>query len=151
MGGKAAIEFDDQVSKRLTELGKKSPKMLDNVLYAIMQVAKDAVLANMDKVFTQRTGAMKKGVLYGKRKDGVFKLSAPPLASVYEHAGANIEAKGKALRFEIDGKVFFRKAVRIEPRPFFYPGLRGVLTAGVINNVANREIDTVLKKTGWKL
>lgn len=151
MSGKAAIEFDDRVSKRLMALGQKAPRLADEVIYSIMQKAKESVLRNMDKTFTERTGEMKKGVIYGKRKDGSFKLSAPPLASVYEHNGADVIARGKALRFEIEGSVFFRKAVRIEPRPFFYSGLKGVLSSAAINAVAEKEIERVLKESGLKV
>ncbi len=151
MSRRPAITFDDEVTAKLQQLGKKSPACLDSVLYGISFSMKQAVLKKMDSTFTERTGQMKKGIQYQKMRKAFFKLRAPALASIYEHHGADITGKGGALRFKVDGEVVYRQSVHIEPRPFFYPGVRGYLASGELNRVAEKEIDHQLKKVGLKL
>lgn len=145
---KPAITFTDEVSSKLQQLGRKAPESLDNVLYGISFAAKQAVIRQMRSTFTERTGRMRKGIQYKRTRRAFFRLRAPSLAAIYEHNGADIKAKGKALRFEVDGQVIFRSSVHIGSRPFFYPGIRGFLASGEINRIAIREIDKELKGIG---
>ncbi len=147
---KPAITFSDEISDNLRKLAMRSPESLDNVLYSILYTVKQEVIRKMQSVFHEHSGKMRKGIQYKRMRSAFFKLKAPTLASVYEYNGANVKATGKALRFEIDGQVYYRPAVRIEPRPFFYPGIRHLLATGQINRIAEREIKRELEKVGLR-
>ncbi len=151
MNRRPAITFSDEVSEKLQKLSKRSPEALDHVLSGISFGAKQAVIRQMNSRFTERSGKMRKGIQYRKTRKAYYRLKAPALASIYEHHGANIQAKGKALRFEIDGEVIYRSSVRIEPRPFFYPGIRGFLASGELNRIAVKAIDAEMKTLGIKI
>ncbi len=154
MGVMNNIVFDDRVSEKLQALGRESPQMLENVLYMVSFAAKREVLRSMRQVLEERTGRLRKSIQYKRLRKGIFRLRAPNLASVYEYHGAVIEpTEAEALRFEAaDGsEVFTRSAVHIEPRPFFYPGIRGFMASGKINEVASQEIDKKMKEAGLEI
>ncbi|MCF7944725.1 MAG: hypothetical protein K9L75_04235 [Spirochaetia bacterium] len=148
------IRFDDDVSHKLLQLSEKSPQLLNKALESTAYGAKLEVQSGFRSKFRRRTGGFEKSIKYKQRGNRpYFKLKAPNLASVYEYNGAEIEPENaKALHFVThDGREVFASYARIEPRPFFYPGIRKFINSGKFNDNLRKRIDEGIEEQGLKI
>lgn len=147
------IEFSDEISAQLLLLGKKAPEILNSALYMVSFGAKRQVQSRMRSVLSERTGKLRKGIAYKRRREAFFRLQAPNLASIYEKKGADIfPVKAPILRWQNQqGQWMSSHWVRLEPRPFFFPSLRDFVASGEINRIAQETIDKEIAKSGVKL
>lgn len=147
------IVFDDEVSAKLQKLAKKSPEMLEDVLWKIASEMKIAVDDQMQKTFKQHTGRMRKSLKYVRTGPFRRRLGVPNLFSVFEGNGVDIFPKdAPLLRWQTDsGDWVSSNWVFIPPRPFFYPTLRRFGVEGKINKIASREADLYIRKNRFFL
>lgn len=144
------IEFNDEVSKQLEKLAKKSPDILDKVLLKLSSEMKRSVAKSMRQQFEERTGKMRKGLRYVRTGRARYQLRMPNLYSVFEKGAVIFPKNADLLRWVgKDGNWYSSNRVRIEPRPFFYPTIRSFQSSGRTNLVAQQVIDQELRRMRW--
>lgn len=143
---KLAVNIEDYVSKYLTGLDADQA-VVARVVGAVGLALKSKARAAQRRTFRQRSKKFQRSIWYKQRRRSQRAvLYAGNLANIYERRGAFIQPmKGKAMKFEIDGKViFYTGVIRIPPRPYFDAAMSDALGRGVDKKAA-------LKQLAWEL
>lgn len=147
---KVKIEFNDEISKQLEKLAKKSPKILDNVLLKISSELSLAVDRKIRAQFEEHTGKMRKGLRYFRTGRARYQLRMPNLYSVFERGAEIFPKNAELLRWKgKDGAWYSSNWVTLEAKPFFYPTIRGFQSSGRTNLIAQKVINKELRKLRW--
>ena len=152
MAMRLKLEFQDEVSKKLEKLAKRSPQAFMRVLDGIALETKTYVIARQRNQFVSHARTLEKGTRY-KRKmvSNSVKLQMRPRYQVLEYGATIVPVNKKALHFITkDGTEVFTKKVLIKPRPYFKPGVKDAIRADVINTVAERLYKIEAAKVGLK-
>jgi hypothetical protein len=143
-----SVEFDDQVSRILENFGSDQAVVARVVGAAAHRLKLYARVVHR-RTFRQHSGSYLRSIWYKQgKKSARATLYAGNLSSIYERAGALVQPmKGRALKFEIDGRtVFYTGVLRIEARPWFLQAMRDAESRGYVKQAAMKQIEWEIKE-----
>jgi hypothetical protein len=135
------------LTKALRKIADQLPSTIDDGLERVAEIG--ATNAKSSKLYKDQTGELRQNTKFFKSGIGSRTIIADKFYSNYiEYGRGPVYAKkAKALRFVINGVVFFRKSVKAsKPRPFMSAGRN--LIAKVGNDYIARRMTKLFEKHG---
>ncbi|MGH0051929.1 MAG: hypothetical protein ACQ5SW_00880 [Sphaerochaetaceae bacterium] len=145
---KPYVNLEDLASRYLQGFDADAG-VISRVVGAIGLALKSEARAAQRRTFKQHTRKFNRSIWYRQRRKAQrATLYAGSLANIYEKTGALIQPmKGKAMKFEIDGKtIFYTGVIRIPAQPYFYAAMNRAIGSGVDKKAAIKQIAWELKE-----
>ena len=115
-------------------------KLIKGLDSAVLQGAVDVAYAGQKEARANSKGSLRRNVVVQRQNKQVKLAAKAPYSRFVEHGRGPIAAKGKALRFEVGGKVLYRKSVGpAKARPFMAPA-RAVMNESSLVEVSINEL-----------